>query len=141
MQELRANLSNFAEKMHGRKLLPGLEAMVGAEALQDAPTDEQPGRDASSTQQSQLQQQSTSQAVTPLPTATDFENIQELAEVDADAPPEEQPVRGPARTAQVPAPAPAVRPVLSKHFKPALLARMTIVPFLPLPVLPPRRPR
>ncbi len=27
----------------------------------------------------------------------------------------------------------AVRPVLSKHFKPALLARMTIVPFLPLP--------
>jgi len=27
----------------------------------------------------------------------------------------------------------AIRPVLSKHFKPALLARMTIVPFLPLP--------
>jgi type VI secretion system protein VasG len=26
-----------------------------------------------------------------------------------------------------------VRPVLSKHFKPALLARMTIVPFRPLP--------
>jgi type VI secretion system protein VasG len=26
-----------------------------------------------------------------------------------------------------------IRPVLSKHFKPALLARMTIVPFLPLP--------
>ena len=28
----------------------------------------------------------------------------------------------------------AIRPVLSKHFKPALLARMTIVPFLPLPL-------
>ena len=27
----------------------------------------------------------------------------------------------------------AIRPALSKHFKPALLARMTIVPFLPLP--------
>ena len=27
----------------------------------------------------------------------------------------------------------AIRPTLSKHFKPALLARMTIVPFLPLP--------
>ena len=27
----------------------------------------------------------------------------------------------------------AIRPVLSRHFKPALLARMTIVPFLPLP--------
>ena len=27
----------------------------------------------------------------------------------------------------------AIRPVLSKHFRPALLARMTIVPFLPLP--------
>jgi type VI secretion system protein VasG len=27
----------------------------------------------------------------------------------------------------------AIRPVLSKHFKPALLARMTIVPFAPLP--------
>jgi type VI secretion system protein VasG len=26
-----------------------------------------------------------------------------------------------------------IRPVLSKHFKPALLARMTVVPFLPLP--------
>jgi type VI secretion system protein VasG len=28
----------------------------------------------------------------------------------------------------------AIRPALSRHFKPALLARMTIVPFLPLPV-------
>jgi type VI secretion system protein VasG len=27
----------------------------------------------------------------------------------------------------------AIRPILSKHFKPALLARMTVVPFLPLP--------
>jgi type VI secretion system protein VasG len=27
----------------------------------------------------------------------------------------------------------AIRPTLSKHFKPALLARMTVVPFLPLP--------
>jgi type VI secretion system protein VasG len=27
----------------------------------------------------------------------------------------------------------AIRPALSKHFKPALLARMTVVPFLPLP--------
>jgi type VI secretion system protein VasG len=27
----------------------------------------------------------------------------------------------------------AIRPQLSKHFKPALLARMTVVPFLPLP--------
>ncbi|MGC3998875.1 MAG: type VI secretion system ATPase TssH [Anaeromyxobacter sp.] len=27
----------------------------------------------------------------------------------------------------------AIRPILSKHFKPALLARMTIVPFAPLP--------
>ncbi|MCY1013056.1 AAA family ATPase [Nannocystis pusilla] len=27
----------------------------------------------------------------------------------------------------------AIRPALSRHFKPALLARMTIVPFLPLP--------
>jgi len=27
----------------------------------------------------------------------------------------------------------AVRPILSKHFKPALLARMTVVPFAPLP--------
>ena len=26
----------------------------------------------------------------------------------------------------------AIRPVLSKHFKPALLARMEIVPFYPL---------
>jgi type VI secretion system protein VasG len=26
-----------------------------------------------------------------------------------------------------------IRPVLSKHFKPALLARMTVIPFLPLP--------
>jgi type VI secretion system protein VasG len=26
-----------------------------------------------------------------------------------------------------------IRPVLSKHFKPALLARMTVVPFVPLP--------
>jgi type VI secretion system protein VasG len=42
-------------------------------------------------------------------------------------------------TAEGTAPPPAetlaasIRPVLSKHFKPALLARMTIVPFLPLP--------
>jgi type VI secretion system protein VasG len=27
----------------------------------------------------------------------------------------------------------AIRPILSRHFKPALLARMTIVPFAPLP--------
>jgi len=27
----------------------------------------------------------------------------------------------------------AIRPVLSRHFKPALLARMTVVPYLPLP--------